>query len=98
MRSYKLVFLTPNIGNIHVVGRRREIFQLLAGENIDGNQMDFGMSVLAGLGSRHFNDLARAAFDNYVAVFPQCRTLHGEGQGGASIGALEGVLLMLWDC
>jgi len=33
----KLVFLTADIGDVHVVGGRAELFKLLAGEDVDGN-------------------------------------------------------------
>lgn len=65
--------------DVHVVGRGGEILQLLAGEDIDGNKMDLGVAVLAGLGGRHVDDLAGAVLDDDVAVLPQGRALHREG-------------------
>lgn len=73
-----------------------EILQLLASENIDGNEMDFGVTVLAGLRSTHFNNFARAVLDDDETVLPQRRALHGKGSGSASIGTLERVF-MLWS-
>jgi hypothetical protein len=35
--------------DVHVVRRWAEIFELLAGENISGNKMDLGVTVLSGL-------------------------------------------------
>lgn len=78
------------------MSRGREILQLLAGENIKGDQVNLGVTVLAGLGGGHLDDLARAALDDDEAVLSQGRALHGESGGGASVGALEGVL-MLWE-
>ena len=92
--THKLVLLAADVGNVHVVGRGAEIFQLLGGEDVDSNQMDLGVAVLAGLGGGHLHDLARAVLDNDEAVLPQCRALHGEGGGGTGIGALEGVLML----
>ena len=94
-RTHELEFATADVGDVHVVGRRRQIFQLLAGEDVDGNQMNLGVTVLASLGGGHVNDLARAAFDDDVTVLPQGRALHGEGGRGASIGGIEGMLMLL---
>ena len=52
------------------------------------------MTVLASLGGRHVNDLARTVLDHNEAVLPQGRALHGEGGRGAGIGGLEGVLML----
>lgn len=49
MKTYELVFLAGDIWDIHVVGGWAEIFEFLAGEDINGDEMDFGMAVLAGL-------------------------------------------------
>ena len=38
---------------------RTNILELFAGEDVEGDEMDFGVSVLPGLGSRHFHDFAR---------------------------------------
>ena len=93
--THELEFATGDVGNIHVVGGRGEIFELLASENINGDEMDLGVTVLAGLGGGHVDNLARAALDNDVTVLPQGRTLHGVGGGGTGIGGLESVALML---
>lgn len=90
----KLVFLATNVGNVHVVGGGAEIFKLLASKDIDGNKMDLGVTVLASLGGGHFDDLAGAVLDDDETVLPQSRALHGVGGGGASIGALKGVLML----
>ena len=92
--TYKLIFLAGDIGDIHIMGRGTEIFQLLAGKNIDGDEMDLGMSVFSGLGGAHFDDFARAALDNDEAVFAERRALHRIGGRGAGISALEGVLML----
>lgn len=73
---------------------RAKIFQLLGSEDVNGNQMDLGVAMLASLGRRHFDDLARAVLDNDETVLPQSRALHGVGEGGTGIGALEGVLML----
>lgn len=76
------------------MGGGTEIFQLLAGKDIDGDEMDLGVTVLSGLGGAHFNDFARAALDNNEAVFAERRALHRVGERGAGISALEGVLML----
>lgn len=37
--------------------------------HIDGDEMDLGVTVLAGLGGRHFGDLARATYSNCQCNF-----------------------------
>lgn len=93
-KTHELVLATGDVGDVHVVGGGGEIFQLLAGEDVDGDQVDLGVTVLAGLGGGHVDDLARAALDDDVTTLPQSRALHGVGGGGAGIGGLEGVLML----
>jgi len=93
--THKLVFTAGDVGNVHVMGGRAQIFEFLAGEDIDGNKMDLCVTVLTGLGGGHFDDLARAILDDHEAVLSQGRALHGKGGRGTSIGTLEGMLLML---
>ena len=46
------------------------IFVFLGGENVESDQMNFGVTVLSGLGGGHLHDLARAAlkFENETLV------------------------------
>ena len=69
-------------------------YKLLASEDVDGDQVDLGVTVLASLGGGHVDDLARAALDDDVTVLPQGGTLHGKGERSTSVGALEGVLML----
>lgn len=78
------------------MGGWRQVFQLLASEDVDGNDMNLGVAVLARLGGRHFDDLARATLDHDMAVLPQRGALHREGLGGTRVGALEGNLMLEW--
>lgn len=71
------------------MGRGGEILELLAGEDIDGDQVNLGVTVLAGLGGRHVNNLAGTALDDNVSVLAESGTLHGEGQGSTRGGTLE---------
>lgn len=63
--------------DIHVMSGWAKILQLLSSENIDRDEMYFSMPVLSSLGSAHFHDLARAAFDHDKTVLSQRRALHG---------------------
>src|SRR5690242_13928748 len=92
--TYEEVLLAADVGDVHVVSGGAELFELLGGEDVDGDQVDLGVTVLAGLGGGHFDDLARAVLDDDETVLPQSRALHGEGGGGTGIGALEGVLML----
>jgi hypothetical protein len=89
-----LVFLAGDVGDVHVVGGWAKFFKLLASEDIDGNQMDLGVTVLASLRGGHVDDLARAVLDHNEAVLSQGRALHRESGRGAGIGGLEGVLML----
>ena len=50
------------------MGTGAQIFQLLASEYIDSDEVDFGMTVLASLGGAHLNNLAGAALDDHMPV------------------------------
>lgn len=93
--TYKLEFLAGDVGDVHVVGGGGQIFELLASEDVDGDQVDLGVTVLSSLGSRHVDDLAGTTLDHNVTVLTQSRALHREGSGGTGIGAVEGVLMLL---
>lgn len=71
------------------MGGGGQIFKLLAGEDVESDQVNLGVTVLSGLGGGHIDNLARAALDDNVTVLPQCRALHGVGERGTGIGAFE---------
>jgi hypothetical protein len=77
------------------VGGGRQVFQLLASEDVYGDQVDFGVTVLASLGGGHIDDLAGTALDDDEAVLSQGRALHGVGERSASVGGLEGVFMLV---
>jgi hypothetical protein len=91
---YQLIFTAGDVGDLHVVGGRRQIFEFLAGEDVNGSKMDLGVTVFAGLGGGHFDDLAGTAFDDDETVLPQGGTLHGISGRSASISTIEGVLML----
>ena len=90
----QLVFAAGDIGDFHVVSGGRQIFEFLAGEDVDGGKMDLGVTVFASLGGGHFDNLAGTALDNDETVLPQGGTLHRVGGRSTSIGAVEGVLML----
>lgn len=78
MSTHEVVLLDLDNGDLHVVGGRAKFFKLLAGEDVDTDEMDLGVTVLSGLGGGHVYDLAGAALDDDGTVLAQSRTLHGE--------------------
>jgi hypothetical protein len=90
----QLVFLTTDIGNVHVVGGRAQLFQLLASEDVNGDEMDLGVTMLASLGGAHLDNLAWAVLDDNMTVLAQSRALHRVRGRGTGVGALEGMLML----
>lgn len=76
------------------MGGGAKIFELFAGEDIDGDEMNLGVTMLASLGGGHLDDFARAALDDDETVLPQGRTLHWVGGRRASIGTVERMLML----
>ena len=52
---------TLDVWHLHVVCGWTDIFEFLAGENVKRNHVDFGVTVLAGLGGGHLDNLAGTA-------------------------------------
>lgn len=76
------------------MGGRAEILQFLPGEDINGDEMDLSMPMLASLGSAHLDNFAGTTFDHNEAVLPQGRALLRIGRRCASISAFKGVLML----
>lgn len=93
-QTHELVLATQDVGDVHVVGGGAKLLKLLAGEDVDGDQVDLGVTVLASLGGGHVDDLARAVLDDDETVLSEGRTLHGVGQRRAGIGGVEGVFML----
>jgi hypothetical protein len=96
--TYELELATGDIGDVHVVGGGAEFLELLVGEDVDGDEMDLGVAVLASLGGGHLDNLAGTVLDDDVARLPQSRALHRVRRGRASIGAVKGVLMLEIKC
>lgn len=58
------------------MGARNNFLAFFTRENIEANKMDLGMSVLAGVGCRHFDDFAGTALHHHVAILSQSRADH----------------------
>ena len=76
------------------MGGRAQFFQLLAGEDVQGNKMDLGVTVLSGFGGGHVHNLAWAILDHDMSVLTESGTLHWVGGRGAGIDALESVIML----
>ena len=85
----ELVLGSLDLGDVHVVGGRAEVLVLLAGEDVLADQVDLGVTVLAGLGGGHVGDLAREALEHDEAVLSQGRALLREGAGGLLTARFE---------
>jgi len=92
---HKRVFVTGDVRHIHVVGGRGYIFELLTGEDIDGDEVNFCVTVLARLGCGHINNFAGPALDHDVSVLPESRALRRVGERGPRTGILEGLVVLL---
>ena len=77
------------------MGRWAKFFELLAGEDIDGNQMDLSVTMLASLRGGHIDNLARTVLDADGTILSQGRALHGIRCRRASICRFKRMLFML---
>ena len=96
--TYELVLAARDVGDVHVVGGRAKLFKLLASENVNRDQVDLGVTVLASLGGRHVDNLAGTALDDNETVLPEGRALHGEGQRRTGVSRVEGVFMLRGHC
>ena len=93
--THKLHLAAGNVRNVHVVGGWAQFLELLAGEDVDGDKMNLGVTMLSSLGGGHVNDLAGTTLDHNVPVLAQGGALHRKGSGGTGIGAVEVVLMLM---
>lgn len=80
------------------MGGRAQLLKLLASEDVNGDQVDLGVTVLASLGGRHVDDLAGTALDDNETVLAQRGALHGEGQRRTGVSRVEGVFMLRGHC
>jgi hypothetical protein len=77
------------------VGGGAKLFVLLGSEDVDTNEMDLGVTVLARLRGRHIDDLAGTTLDDDETVLSKSGTLLGEGGRGASANLAKVVVMLL---
>jgi len=65
----ELIILATNVGHVHVVGGRTNVLVLFVGEDVQSDHVDLSVTVLACLGSGHFNDFAWATLDHDESIF-----------------------------
>lgn len=91
----ELDLIAGHVGDIHVVGGGAHVLVLLAVEDIQGDEVDLGVAVLAGLGGGHVHDLAGPALDHHEASLAQGGALHGVGVGSDLGGGGELLLFVV---
>lgn len=94
-RSYQLVLLSSDVGDIHVMGGRAQFLEFLASEDVDSDKMNLCMPVLSSLRGGHIDDLAWAVLDNNKSILSQCGTLHGiSGRCASVCDGIESVFML----
>jgi len=94
----QLVFSASNVGDIHVVSGGTEIFVFPLSKDINSNQMDFSVTVFAGFGGTHVDNLARTTFNKNIPVLTKRRTLLRKTQGRTRRGGGEIVFMICVVC
>lgn len=89
----QLVLSTSDVRDLHVVGSRGHILDLLVSEDIDTGDGGLGVTVLSGLGGGDLDELAREALQHAVTTLTEGTSLHRVGEGGTGIGGLELMIL-----
>ena len=84
-----------HMGNVDVVGGGANVFVFAVSENIDADNVRFGMAVLSRFGGADISNFARAAVDDNVATFANKTRLHGKGGGCTGIGGVDGKVFLL---
>ena len=92
--TYKLIFLSRDIRDIHIMGRGAKFFQLFSGENVNRNKMDLGVTMFSSLRGGHVDNLARTVLDDNESVLSQGRALHRVRSRRARIGGVKGVFML----
>ena len=84
-----------HVGTVDVVGGGANVFVFAVSENIDADNVGFGMAVLSRFGGADISNFARAAVDDNVAAFANKTRLHGKGGGCTGIGGVDGKVFLL---
>lgn len=71
-RATYSVILASYIGHVNVVSGWTDVLILFVGENVQSDQVDFGVSMLASLGGTHLHDFAGTSLDHDVSILAQC--------------------------
>jgi len=77
------------------VGGRNHIFELLSGENINGEEIAFGVAVLSGLRNGDRKNLAWLSLDHHVSSLLDASSFHRNGGGGTGIGRFDNVIVVV---
>ena len=77
------------------VARGHEVLHLLAREDVDGDEVAFGVAVLAGLGGGDIRHLAWVSLDHDVASLADLSRLTRVCSGCAGVGGFEGLLAII---
>mmetsp|Transcript_31457 Transcript_31457/g.47033 ORF Transcript_31457/g.47033 Transcript_31457/m.47033 type:complete len:235 (+) Transcript_31457:164-868(+) len=85
---------TDNDGDSSSVGGGNHIFKLLSGEDVDGEEVTFGVAVLSGLGDGDAEDLAGLSLDHDVASLLDLTSFHRNGGRGTGVGTLDVVFVI----
>ena len=83
------VFGTRHVGHVHVVRRAAELLHLLAGEDVEGNEVALRVSVLARLRRRDVDNLAGTSLDADVTALTDAASLHGVRGGRTRVSGFE---------
>jgi len=76
------------------VGGGDHILELLAGEDVNGQEIALGVAVLPRLGDRDVEHLAGLSLDHHVAALLDGSGLHRDDLGRSGVGVLDGIILV----
>ncbi len=62
--STHLEILAADVGHVHVVCRGTDVLVFLAGEDVEADHVDLGVTVLSGFGGGHLDNFAWTGLQN----------------------------------
>lgn len=74
------------------MGRRRDIFVLPSGKDVDSNNVGLCVAMLSGLGGGILDNLTREALDNYMGSLLECTCqiiFESQGFVNVAVGELD---------